>query len=73
MVFIKKLKETSKLQLSLHVRVDCFSKTCKKPTRISLVIVHTKFVVYVSCFSFNVEREMLRHMTVKLKILTVPN
>jgi hypothetical protein len=32
------------------------------------VIVHTKFVVYVSCLACNVEPEMARHMTVKLKI-----
>jgi hypothetical protein len=73
MVFKSILKETSKLELSLHVRLDFVSKTCKGCTRISLVIDHTDIVVYVSRFACNVVPVVLRHMTLKLKTLTIPS
>ena len=34
---------------------------------------HTKLVVYVALLACNVAPEMLRHMTLNLKTLTVPN
>jgi len=45
MICINKLKETSKLELSVHVRVLFVSTTCKERTRISIVIVHKDVVV----------------------------
>jgi hypothetical protein len=50
-----------------------FSTKYKERMGILSVIIHTDIFVCVSRFACKVSPEMLRHMTMKLKILTVSN
>jgi hypothetical protein len=67
MVCINIFQETSKLELSLHVRVGFVSKTYTERTRISRLIGHTEFVVQVSIVACNITLDMQCHMTLKCK------